>query len=57
MADLFAQLEAFDDFLHVGAETVKIFFKIRQHMLRRIAGGLMRGILMSISRCYKKHSR
>ncbi|EDJ88238.1 hypothetical protein CGSHi22121_09430 [Haemophilus influenzae 22.1-21] len=43
VADLFTQLEAVDDFMNVGAETIKIFFKIGQHILRRIAGGLIEG--------------
>ena len=43
VADLFTQLEAVDNFLHVGTKTIKIFFKIGQHILRRIAGGLIEG--------------
>ena len=43
MADLFTQLEAVDNFLHVGAETIKIFFEIRQHVQWCIAGGLVEG--------------
>ena len=43
MTDLFTQLEAVDNFLHVGTKTIKIFFKIRQHVLWRIAGGLVEG--------------
>ena len=43
VSDLFTQLEAVDDFLNVSAETIKIFFKIGQHILRRIAGGLIEG--------------